>query len=239
MKKLIFSVLMLLPFAATTVWADLLPIREPKPEVQPQQDKASKDAKYLIGAVPEKDGIITFTKTLFVAGKTPAEVYPIVYEYIKGLVAAGRQDLRTRLVSEDPATGEVVAKVEEIMTFKKKFLNWDHTYFRYLISAKCDGEASGLKSTQVNLTITQISYYYGFDQDGNGGETYRAEEWISDKEAVNKAGTKLYPRSGKFRRKTVDRVEEIFQGAREALALDEDEYEEVIVRRKKKTQVTE
>ena len=47
--------------------------------------------------------------------------------------------------------------------------------------------------------------------DGKNGIHYKAEEWISDKEAVNKKGTKLYPRSGKFRRKTVDRVEEIFQ----------------------------
>ena len=63
------------------------------------------------------------------------------------------------------------------------------------------------------MTITKITYYYGFDQEGNNGENYKAEEWISDKEAVNKAGTKLYPRSGKFRRKTVDRAEEIFAGA--------------------------
>ena len=46
-----------------------------------------------------------------------------------------------------------------------------------------------------------------------GGKVIRAEEWITDSEALNKTQTKLYPRSGKFRRKTIDRVKEIFEGA--------------------------
>ena len=170
----------------------------------------NEDPKYLAGAVPEQNGIVTFTQTFTVPGKQQAQTYQVMDAYIRQLLANARQDLRTRIVSEDPATGEVVAKVEEIMTFKKKFLNWDHTYFRYLISAQCSADS------KVTLTITQISYLYGFDQEGNGGEHYRAEEWITDREAINKAGTKLYPRSGKFRRKTIDRVAEIFDNARAA-----------------------
>ena len=69
-----------------------------------------------------------------------------------------------------------------------------------------------MKGQKVSLVLTQISYYYNEDMDGKNGVLYKAEEWITDKEAVNKAGTKLYPRSGKFRRFTVDRVEEIFGG---------------------------
>ena len=89
-------------------------------------------------------------------------------------------------------------------------MNWDHCFFRYLISAQCTPDS------KVTLTITKISYQYQFDNEGNGGENFKAEEWISDAAAVNKAGTKLYPRCGKFRRKTIDRVEEIFTGARDA-----------------------
>ena len=170
----------------------------------------NEDPKYLAGAVPEKDGIVTFTQTFSVTGKSQADIYAVMDDYVRKIVAAGRQNLRTRIVSENEATGEIVAKVEEIMTFKKQFLNWDHTYFRYFISAQCSADS------KVTLTITQISYLYGFDQEGNGGENYRAEEWISDKAAINKKGNKLYPRSGKFRRKTIDRVEEIFANARMA-----------------------
>ena len=188
MKKLLFALLLALPLLSFAGSKD--------------------DSKYLRGAVPEKNGIVTFTQTFSVPGKTQAEIFPVIETYIKRLVAEGRQDLRTRITNDD-AANHMVAKVEEIMTFKKKFLNWDHCYFRYLISAECSADS------KVKLTITSISYNYGFDQEGNGGEEYKAEEWITDREAINKAGTKLYPRSGKFRRKTVDRVQEIFDGARQ------------------------
>ena len=169
------------------------------------------DSQYLAGAVPEQNGIVTFTQTFSVPGKTQADIYSVMLNYVKTLVANGRQDLRTRLVSDTDNT--VVANVEEIMTFKKKFLNWDHAYFRYLISAKCTPDS------KVVMTVTKIGYRYGFDQEGNGGEDYKAEEWISDREALNKAGNKLLPRSGKFRRNTVDRVKEIFDDARLAFEL--------------------
>lgn len=204
MKKILLSLLIFLPFSLAA---------------------AKDDSKYLRGAVPEKDGIITFTQTFSVEGKQQADLFPVIQAYVRQLVDNGRQDLRTRITSDDPATHSIVAKVEEIMTFKKQFLNWDHCYFRYLITAECTAD------NKVKLTVTGISYHYGFDQDGNGGEEYKAEEWISDKEAINKAGTKLYPRSGKFRRKTVDRVGEIFDGARAAF----EQPEEVVVKKKTAT----
>ena len=169
---------------------------------------ANENPKYLRGAVPERDGIVTFTQTFSVPGKNQADIYPVVKTYIQQLVTNARQDLRTRIVSDQDNT--IVANVEEIMTFRKKFLNWDHCFFRYLISAQCTPDS------KVTLTITKISYQYQVDNEGDGGENFKAEEWISDAAAVNKAGTKLYPRCGKFRRKTIDRVEEIFTGARDA-----------------------
>lgn len=187
MKRIVLAILLALPFVAMSA-----------------KEKRD-DSKYLRGAVPEVNGIITFTKTFSVAGKTQAELYPAMQAYVKSLVAAGRQDLRTRVLSDENHI--IVANVEEIMTFKKVFLNWDHCYFRYLINIDCSAD------NKVKMTITKISYYYEFDQEGNNGVVYKAEEWISDKEAINKSGDKLYPRSGKFRRKTVDRVEEIFKGA--------------------------
>ena len=182
MKKILLMIMMAMPLLAMAQKTD--------------------DKPYLAGAVPEEDGLVVFTKTYDTA-KSQAEVYASLQAAVKELMAAGRQDLRTRIVSD--ADNTVVARVEEIMTFKKKFLNWDHTYFRYIIAAEA------LAEHKAKVTIRNISYYYGFDQEGNNGEEYKAEEWISDKEAINKAGTKLYPRSGKFRRKTVDRINEIFE----------------------------
>jgi len=40
--------------------------------------------------------------------------------------------------------------------------------------------------------------------------TYKAEEWITDQYGLNKKKTKLARVSGKFRRKTIDRVDYLF-----------------------------
>jgi colicin import membrane protein len=60
---------------------------------------------------------------------------------------------------------------------------------------------------EANVKMTRISYDYDTDRKP---VHYTAEEWITDKYAVNKKHTKLYPISGKFRRKTIDRKDFIF-----------------------------
>jgi len=169
-----------------------------------------KDPKYPLGAVPEVNGIVTFQKNFSVTDKNEQQIYNAVLAYIHnsliGNAIHDKSQPYTRIISEEKASGEVVARIEEYMIFNKvTFLQLDRTRFRYLLSASVKGQ-------KVSLTITQISYYYNEDMDGKNGEPYKAEEWITDKVAVNKMGTKLYPRSGKFRRMTVDRVEEIFNG---------------------------
>ena len=174
-----------------------------------------KDPKYLLGAVPEVDGIVTFQKNFTVTEKNEQQIYDIMQAYIKnsligGAIQAPKSDY-TRVISEERSSGTVVARIEEYMTFSHVFLNLDRTRFRYLLSASVKGQ-------KVSLILTQITYYYNEDREGKNGENYKAEEWITDKVAVNKKGTKLYPRSGKFRRMTVDRVEAIFDGFMDALS---------------------
>ena len=122
----------------------------------------------------------------------------------------GEQQMKgTKMAMEDASTGTLVGRFEEWMIFKKKPFVLDRTRFRYLLTIKCsDGKC--------HMELTQISYYYEEDLDGYNGRTYKAEEWINDANALNKAQNKLLWGSAKFRRKTVDRVEEIFTGARDA-----------------------
>ena len=177
-----------------------------------------KDPKYLLGAVPEVDGIVIFQKIFSVTDKSEQQIYDILHAYIRNsLVGSAIQDSRlpyTRIISEDRQDGTVVARVEEYMTFSHVFVCLDRTRFRYMITASVEGQ-------KVNLTVTQISYYYNENQEGKNGVTYKAEEWITDRVAVNKKGTRLYPRSGKFRRMTVDRVELIFNDIMEAFITKE------------------
>jgi len=191
-KSILFAALLCLPLCLMAVKKDYM-----------------KNPKYLLGAVPEVEGIVTFQKSFSVTDKSEQQIYDILRAYISnsiiGNAIQNQQPEYTRVISEEKESGTVVARIEEYMTFSKVFLNLDRTRFRYLLSATVKGQ-------KVNLVITQISYYYNEDMDGRNGVTYKAEEWITDKLAVNKKGTKLYPRSGKFRRMTVDRVEEIFNG---------------------------
>lgn len=171
-----------------------------------------KDPRYLLGAVPEAEGVVTFQKSLTVTDKSEQQVYDILLAYINNSIMSNAipNQQYSRLISEEKGNGTIVARIEEYMTFSHVFLNLDRTRFRYLLSAKVTGQ-------KINLTITQVSYYYNEDREGKNGVNYKAEEWITDKVAVNKKGTRLYPRSGKFRMRTVDRVQEIFEGFKDAL----------------------
>lgn len=172
-----------------------------------------KDPKYLLGAVPEVEGVVTFQKNFSVTDKSEQQIYDILLAYINNSIIGNaiQNQQYSRLISEERENGTIVARIEEYMTFSHVFLNLDRTRFRYLLCAKVTGQ-------KVNLTITQVSYYYNEDREGNNGVNYKAEEWITDAVAVNKKGTRLYPRSGKFRMMTVERVQEIFEGFMDALS---------------------
>ena len=168
------------------------------------------DSKYLVGAVKTENGLITFSKTFTIKGMTEEQLKPLVLGYIKTtLVGGGIEGPRTRLVSDGKEDGLMVARVEEWMVFKKKFAYLDAARFRYTVT-------SSVKGSTVSMKINQISYLYDEKIDdenkptGEEGITYVAEEWIDDENGLNKTKTKLHVGSGKFRRKTCDRAEQIF-----------------------------
>lgn len=176
---------------------------------------AQDEQKYLAkGAVPQdENGMVVFERTVpYTNGMDADKSMPVLMEYVKDLLAKGAEQLAknemdniyAKIVSDGSEDGSIVARVEEIMVFKKKPLYLDQTSFRYQIILT--PTAGG-----VNCKLCNISYHYNDGAQGHFAN-YKAEEWISDKEAINKKGTKLYPRSGKFRRKTIDRAEEILNG---------------------------
>ena len=106
----------------------------------------------------------------------------------------------SKLVTEDTQKHELVASFEEWLIFKKAALVLDQTRFFYVIQAQCQDGG-------VDVTMSHIRYLY---EEQRKAQRISAEEWITDKEAVNKKNTKLYPGSGKFRRKTIDRKDFLF-----------------------------
>lgn len=168
----------------------------------------SDNPKYLKGAVPQDDnGLVVFSQKFAIEGKSQTEIYNVLKPWAASIAQDAIHDLRTRIIDEKEAEGLVIYRIEEWLVFKRHFLILDRTRMRYQLCVKCD-------NGMAEITISQISYYYEEDDHGENGNLYKAEEWITDKEALNKKGTKMYKYSRKFRIKTIDRVQELFESAR-------------------------
>ena len=171
-----------------------------KPEVdETELKKGVKDAKYLKGAVTEENGKVVFSKTINAPGKTADQVFDIVKAYITKMTGEKNQEV-ARIVVDDKEKHELGATFNEWLVFKSSPIMLDQTRMLYALKVNCmDGKAE--------VTMSNIRYIY---EENRAPKHYTAEEWISDKEALNKKGTRLLPLSGKFRRKTIDRKDFLF-----------------------------
>jgi colicin import membrane protein len=111
-----------------------------------------------------------------------------------------KNQIQSMIVEEDSVKGEIAATFCEWLVFKSNAIVLDRTKLNYVLQASC-------KDGEVTISMSRIVYFYG---EGKELQRYKAEEWICDKEAVNKKNTRLLPLSGKFRRKTIDRKDFLF-----------------------------
>ncbi len=199
MKKLMIALLMALPMATQAqdnTW------ERPTETVQ-----ANADAKYLAGAVPVADGKVTFQTTIKAPGKSAKQIYDILLKLMEQQAKEPGQFEQSRLTLTDDDKMMLVGNYQEWLVFKNKPLNLDRTRLLYHLIAEChDGEAT--------LKMTRIVYIYDEERDPI---TYYAEEWITDRYGLNKKQTKLACVSGKFRRKTIDRKDYLFDKFTNAL----------------------
>ncbi len=192
MKRIILAALLCMPLAAAAqnTWE--------MPEAGKQA--ANPDAKYLAGAVPEENGRVLFKTTIQAPGKSARQVFDIVADYMKKMTKEPNQTEQSRVTVADPDQGQVIGTYQEWLVFKKSALQTDQTRFFYVLAVSCqDGRAE--------LTMTNIVYLY--DEERTPMQ-YRAEEWITDKYGLKKNKDKLSRVSGKFRRKTIDRKDYLF-----------------------------
>lgn len=199
MKKFIISILALAPL---NMWAQDNTWERPEEEQQEEvaQQKVNPDAKYLKGAVPEIDGKVVFSKHIDAPGKSAAEIYNILHKYLTKMTTEKNQIQASKLVTEDTEKHILAACYEEWLVFKANAIVLDRTRFYYALMAEC-------KDGGVDVKMSHIRYLY---EEERKPERYTAEEWITDSQAVNKKNTKLFPGSGKFRRKTIDRKDFLF-----------------------------
>ncbi len=172
------------------------------------KDENTEDlSKYLAGAVPLKDGLVEFSKTYKVEGKSKSELFALLHEYTQKEIVEGENHLEQARITElDEENGVIAASVEEWLYFKKKAWSTDLTRFFYQLVYQ-------IEDGKFTITMRRIHYIYEMGASPQAVEQFRAEEWITDEEALNKSKTKLTKISGKFRRYTIDRKDEIFRGA--------------------------
>ena len=198
MKKFLIMLLAALP---VSMWAqdNNWEIAEEEQQEAVKPEKVNPDEKYLRGAVPLVDGKVVFSKTIEAPGKSADQIYTILHDYIEKMTKASYQ-IHSLFVVEDTENHKIGATFEEWLVFKKAALMLDQTRLYYVLEVNCkDGEAE--------VSFSRIHYLY---DEYRKPQKLKAEEWITDDVAVNKKNTKLYPFMGKFRRKTIDRKDFIF-----------------------------
>ena len=159
------------------------------------------DSKYLSAdAVPVENGRVIFTKEIEIPMNV-ADIYSAAQEWLNNQYAPVKDMPNHKVLSTDRESYELNAGGEEWMVFANKFLSLDRTRVYYKINLACYDK-------KIVARIFNINYWY--EEEREGGTKYNAEEWITNEWALNKKGTKLSKRSGKFRSKTIDRTEEIF-----------------------------
>lgn len=171
------------------------------------ENKDNKDFYLQKGIIPEVGGQVVWTETVDVPGATADQLYDKAFAYLTELTQGSNQLDGSKVALVNKSEHSIVATVHEKLVFSSSFLSLDFTQFNYVLQATCrDGQAT--------LTMNRLTYNY--DVQGNVSNL-TAEQWITDKYAVNKKQTRLLPVSGKFRRATVDRKNSIFEGFVQAL----------------------
>lgn len=197
MRHLIIALLICLPMAAAAQgnWEKPDPVK-----AAPEKKTEYQYAKYLGNVVPVVNGEVIWEKS-FVNNKSADDNYTIMLNLLTAMTKEEIQLKRSNVTLVNKEEHKIICHFEEWLTFTSSFINLDRTRFIYTLTADCE-------DNKVLVRIMRINYWY--DENRNGGDRYRAEEWITDEWALNKKKTRLAKLSGKFRRKTVDRIEEIF-----------------------------
>lgn len=204
MRKVYAFIMMCLPLAAIAQNDWEVP---DAPTSRTEEIKINPDQKYLAGAVPVVDGKVTFEQTFNAPGKSSDEIYATMLDFIERMTKGGNQFEQSSVVVQDKEKHQIVADFLEWLVFTDRALALDRTRLRYYLIVEC-------KDGQATARMTRISYLY---EEERNPQHFTAEKWITDEEALNKKKTKLYRINGKFRRKTIDRKDFIFNKFEEIL----------------------
>ena len=111
MKKLFFTMLALVPL---TLWAqdNTWEINEEEEVKKEAKAKPKVDEKYLKGAVPEVDGKVVFSTSINAPGKTAAQIYDILLQYMERMTKTTNQ-IQSKIITADADKHEITGAYQE------------------------------------------------------------------------------------------------------------------------------
>ena len=165
-------------------------------------DEKDNLSKYLVGAVPEIDGKVVFSKEMLLPGLSKDQVYDQMLSWMEKRLKKNKN--KSRVVYADKSKGTIAGTGEEYIIFKSTSLSLDRTLVNYQLTATCE-------TGKCLLEIEKIRYVY------QEKEKFTAEEWITDQNALNKDKSKLVRGLSKFRIKTVDFADALLTNAQTAM----------------------
>lgn len=173
------------------------------------KNKGPIDPKYLEGAVQEVDGKVCWVKNFSVPGKKASEIYDVMLDFMQKFVKGPQQTDKSAVAVVNKSTCQIGVRLRENLVFANSLLSLDQTIFNYNLFVKC-------KDGECEVKFLNISYHYEMDRPT--AVVYTAEEMIADKVALNKKKTG-FTKGGtkKFRTKTIDRKDFVFEQIAEAL----------------------
>ena len=152
--------------------------------------------KYMAGAVPEVDGKVVFTRELNVSGFSGEQIYNALLDWSHKTFTENS----SRILYTDAQRGVIAAQGEEVMIIKIGLFPGKVKAMYMLTINSSDGKCT--------LTTSRIRYKNN-PSSKDGEEIITAEEYITDKYALNKTKTKIFRGTGDYRSNTIDIVDRI------------------------------
>ena len=139
--------------------------------IMAQKDKDDNDdSRYLVGAVPEVDGKVVFSKEFSIPGMSQDQIFDRMMKWMENRLKENKNQ-GSRIAYWDKEKGMIAGIGEEWIVFRSSALSLDRTLTNYQITVTC-------KPGQCLMEIEKIRFSY------RETERYTAEEWITDKYAL-------------------------------------------------------
>ena len=164
--------------------------------------------KYLAGAVPTEDGKVVFNRQLDITGIAPQTAIELTRQWVSGPLA--NDGYNGKIYDIDNNAGSLVINMDGDIVFKSSAFQLDQATISFILGVKFSND-------KCMLTFRNIRYLYAINPNNTKRDIIMAENWIVDKEALNKAGTKMYAMNGKFRIRTVQLVDYLTESLRSGL----------------------